>query len=114
MFGPRGFGVAVEGVQDLVGAQVLLLALGVEDPAEVGEDAGVARVVLLGLGLGCDHARAGVAGAVGPGIAGEVGDDHQGFPGVGGAVLHRHGRFQGQGLLGSGCRPLREMGAQFV
>jgi hypothetical protein len=56
VLGPGRLGVAVQRVQDLVGAQVFLLAPGVEDPPDVSEDASVAGVVLLRFGLGRDHA----------------------------------------------------------
>ncbi len=96
---PRGFGVRVQVVQKILGGEAVRLPLGEEDPTDVGQDARPAGVVLFCRHFGGDHPRAGDPRQPGPAAARQVGDDHQGFPRVGGAVFNRHVRLQVRGVF---------------
>jgi hypothetical protein len=58
----------------------------------VHEQPDPSRYLTVASGFGGEHEH-GRAAAVRPVHSGVVGDRHQGLPGVGGAVLHRHIRF---------------------
>jgi hypothetical protein len=65
----------------------------VEGGVAVGQEADSDGLLAVLVGVRGEGEYGG-AGTVGPLLAGMVGDDHEGFPRVGGPVLDRHSRLR--------------------